>query len=477
MKPAFPGGSLFAVLLLAAPAAGQEAPEVPEDLQETYGAFATALVEGRADEAIEFYAEDAVVLVDSEHVYRGRSTILEGFLRAYLQAPGGGGGGGPDTEIRVDGVVGGEDVVTLAGRYTNPAEASGVYSNTWERQADGSWKLAASVMTFEATDGARAAGRDSVGSAPELLRRPYTSSGAGREREYFVYLPRGYHDAPRKDWPVVLYLHGSGERGDGREDLGRVLSHGPLHEAWIQKRDLPFVIVSPQLPVFGRTEQVEEGRSSGGRQPPGRLEEGTPPRYEICPPVGEGECVIAPHRRAFDRTRGEARPIARTGADELERIRPFGMDFDYPPEEWPPDGWFRVEADLLSIVDDVLDAFRADPDRVYLTGISYGGFGAFDLAASRPDRWAALAPVVGTGDLEDAPALADAGVPIWMFAGGADPLIKPHWLYEMARALEEAGHPNVRLTVHEDMAHDAWRRVYAGRDLYDWFLSQRRSNR
>lgn len=200
-----------------------------------------------------------------------------------------------------------------------------------------------------------------------------------------------------------------------------------------------------------------------------------PPRYEICHP--QGDCLVAPHQRAFQQARGGGRPIARTGADEFERIRPFGMQFDYPPEEWPPDGWFRVEGDLVAILDDVLGAFRADSDRVYLTGVSYGGFGVFDLAASHPDRWAALAPVVGTGDLEDVPVLAEAGIPIWMFAGGTDPLVKPHWLYAMARALEEAGHPDVRLTVHEDMTHDAWRRVYEGRDLYDWFLSQRRSER
>lgn len=153
MKLRSPGRSLLAVLLLAAPAAGQQAPEIPQDLQETYGAFATALVEGRADAAIEFYAEDAVVLVDSEHVYRGRSAILEGFLRVYLEAPAG--EDDPRTKVRVDGVVVGEGVVTLVGRYTNPAGAAGIYGNTWKRQDDGSWKLAVSVMTFEGADEAR----------------------------------------------------------------------------------------------------------------------------------------------------------------------------------------------------------------------------------------------------------------------------------------------------------------------------------
>lgn len=163
MKLRATAASLLALLLPMAPAAAQEFPEIPPDLQETYGAFATALVEGRADDAVGFYAEDAVVLVDSEHVYRGRSAILEGFLRAYLEAPAG--EDGREAEIRVDGVVVGEGVVTLAGRYTNPAEASGIYGNTWERQDDGSWKLAASVMTFEAGDGARAPGRARLGFA------------------------------------------------------------------------------------------------------------------------------------------------------------------------------------------------------------------------------------------------------------------------------------------------------------------------
>jgi ketosteroid isomerase-like protein len=149
-------------LLLAAvspppPADAQERPYIPEDLQRTCGAFAAAMVAGDAAEAAaEFYAEDAVVLVDSEHVYRGRSAILEGFLRSCLEDPSGPEEDGPETEIEVDRVVAGEGAVTLAGRYSSPAGAAGVYSNTWKRQADGSWRLAASVMTFEPAQAATA---------------------------------------------------------------------------------------------------------------------------------------------------------------------------------------------------------------------------------------------------------------------------------------------------------------------------------
>lgn len=130
---------------------GQGTTAIPEDLQATYGAFATAMVEGSAEEAIEFYAADAVVLVDHEHVYYGRPAIREGFLVDYLEVASRAVEDGARTEIEVDRVVVGEGVVTLAGRYTNPTGAAGVYSNTWALQADGSWKLAASVLTFESS--------------------------------------------------------------------------------------------------------------------------------------------------------------------------------------------------------------------------------------------------------------------------------------------------------------------------------------
>jgi predicted peptidase len=106
-----------------------------------------------------------------------------------------------------------------------------------------------------------------------------------------------------------------------------------------------------------------------------------------------------------------------------------------------------------------------------------GGFGAFHMAARFPDRWAAMATVVATGRPETARTLAEARLPIWMFGGGKDTIVKPHWLYTMARALEEAGHPALRFTMHEDMDHDAWKRVYAGQDLYEWLLRYRSDER
>ena len=61
-----------------------------------------------------------------------------------------------------------------------------------------------------------------------------------------------------------------------------------------------------------------------------------------------------------------------------------------------------------------------------------------------------------------------------MFHGGRDNVIKPAWAYDLANALEREGHPSVRFTVHEDLGHDCWTRVYSGQDLYTWLLGQRR---
>jgi len=129
---------------------------------------------------------------------------------------------------------------------------------------------------------------------------------------------------------------------------------------------------------------------------------------------------------------------------------------------------------LIHILDEVLATRRADSERVYLTGLSYGGYGSFYMAAAHPERWAAVAPIVGTGDPATAGVIAEHRLPIWIFGGGRDPVIHVGWLYDMAQALVAAGHPDVRFTVHEDMGHDAWTRVYSSLDFYEWLLSNRR---
>ena len=276
-------------------------------------------------------------------------------------------------------------------------------------------------------------------SEPQLLRVPYTSNVDGARREYFVYLPRGYADDPAKSWPLLLHLHGNGERGNGREDLDFTLIHGPLYEAWIQKRDLPFVMIVPQLHMFGMDEKFSYIANRSRAQIPERLPNEAPPRNYFEP---SGAMHAGPEILAWDN-------------------EPLGL----------PWGWDKVEQDLLDMLDYVSAEFRVDERRNYLTGLSYGGFGSWYMASKHPQRFAAVAPVVGWGHPELMASIAAHKVPVWVFAGGRDRTVEKSYFYAGVNQLEQAG-GEVRFTVHEDMSHDVWRRVYEGADLYGWLLSK-----
>lgn len=196
---------------------------------------------------------------------------------------------------------------------------------------------------------------------------------------YALVLPDGY-DEGDDAWPLVLFLHGSGERGD---DLSRVAIHGPLKE--VRKgRAFPFVLVAPQLPA--------------------------------------------------DRPRWEAR-------------------------------------ELGALLDHIEATHRIDPARVYVTGLSMGGYATWDLVMHFPDRFAAAAPVCGGGLPFRAPAFAQT--PIWAFHGALDPIVPLERSAEMARAINAMG-GEVKLTVYPEATHDAWTATYADPAFYAWMLDHRR---
>lgn len=283
---------------------------------------------------------------------------------------------------------------------------------------------------------------------PQLLRVPYHSKATNESREFLVYLPVGYQTEPSRLWPVILYLHGGGERGDGRGELDYVLGHGPLREAWICHRDLPFVMIAPQLPVFDQEVQVQ-----------GRVGAAWPVRPATAPrPATAADRPTQPMMRAPNT---KPHPI-------------FNVTEAWGDDGFPG-GWQLCDEDLLAMLDMVLHEYRVDQDQVYLTGSSYGGHGTWHIAMTHPHLWAAIAPMCGDGNSAMAGELAKRQLPIWMFHGGRDTLNKPQWAYDMANALEAAGHQSVRFTVHEDCGHNCWTRAYGGQDLYDWFLRHKRS--
>ena len=280
-------------------------------------------------------------------------------------------------------------------------------------------------------------------SAPELKRVSYHSDATGLERDYYVYLPEGF--AQQERWPVLMFLQGNGERGNGKDDLDWLLVSGPLFEAWSQRRHLPFVIVAPQLPMF---HQANQGFITGRTRDRIRYPRPEGPYPE--PPPG-------PYRGKIKMDGAPADPQM-----------PFGLD-------GTEEGWSMIEPELLAMLDTVLARYKGDPDRVYLTGLSTGGFGTWYLAGKHPERFAAIAPVSAFCHPDLAPAIAKARLPVWVFTGGRDPYFKQKNFYPALNLLEALGDPDVRFTILADMGHDAWNRVYAGQDLYDWLLRQKKS--
>jgi len=195
---------------------------------------------------------------------------------------------------------------------------------------------------------------------------------------YLLYLPPGY-DKADKPFPLILFLHGAGERGD---DLAQVKKHGPP-KIVARKKDFPFIVVSPQAPARG--------------------------------------------------------------------------------------GW-RTDR-LLALLDDVEKQYKVDKDRVYLTGLSMGGYGTWRLAAEAPERFAAIAPICGGGDPKTAEKLK--GLPIWVFHGAKDRAVPLKRSEDMVAALKKAGH-EVKFTVYPDAGHDSWTATYDNPELYKWFLEHKR---
>jgi predicted peptidase len=138
------------------------------------------------------------------------------------------------------------------------------------------------------------------------------------------------------------------------------------------------------------------------------------------------------------------------------------------------------DATLLALLDQVSTKLELDASRVYLTGLSMGGFGAWSLGMRHPERIAALMPICGGGRLADITtaqpnqkaALQRLGV--WAFHGAKDRVVPLEESERMVAALKSIGAGDVQLTVYPDAEHDAWTATYANVAVYDWLLQHAR---
>jgi predicted peptidase len=129
--------------------------------------------------------------------------------------------------------------------------------------------------------------------------------------------------------------------------------------------------------------------------------------------------------------------------------------------------------ELNDLLQEIIRMHRVDRQRIYLTGLSMGGYGTWSLAMAYPDTFAALAPVCGGGDPGRVGRIKH--LPIWVFHGAKDDIVPFEESESMVKALRRAGN-DVRFTVYPDARHDSWTETYNNPRLYEWFLSHRRKD-
>ena len=125
---------------------------------------------------------------------------------------------------------------------------------------------------------------------------------------------------------------------------------------------------------------------------------------------------------------------------------------------------------LPAMVEKVAGKYAVDRSRFYVTGLSMGGFGAWELAARFPELWAAVVPICGGGNPLDAPKLKD--IPIWAFHGAEDDIVAPGRSREMIAAIRAAGGKPLYSEL-EGIGHDSWTPAYESEELLEWIFSQR----
>jgi predicted peptidase len=196
------------------------------------------------------------------------------------------------------------------------------------------------------------------------------------ESYFLLYLPEGY-DSLDQQWPLLLFLHGSGERGTMIE---LVKKHGPpkMIENGYQ---FPYIVVSPQC---------------------------------------------------------------------------------------PEDQWWSLDM-LDMLLTEMVQRYKVDTTRIYITGLSMGGYAAWQLAIAYPDRFAAIVPVCGGADAQFAPLIKD--LPIWAFHGAKDDVVPLSEEENMVNALKGLGSA-VKFTVYPEAGHDAWTAAYNDEEMWKWLEAQ-----
>jgi predicted esterase len=137
------------------------------------------------------------------------------------------------------------------------------------------------------------------------------------------------------------------------------------------------------------------------------------------------------------------------------------------PQSDVPTGW---DIDMLyKLLQDIKKKYRVNNQKVYVTGLSMGGFGTWALAIKYPDEFAAIAPVCGGGDTSTAWKLRN--IPVWCFHGAKDDVVPPASSINLVNAAR-IYNPSVSFTLYPNANHNSWDTTYNNDSLYRWMLAQ-----
>ncbi|MGE5108375.1 MAG: prolyl oligopeptidase family serine peptidase [Sphingobacteriales bacterium] len=235
-------------------------------------------------------------------------------------------------------------------------------------------------------------------SQPPVFSYEKYSNGKGDTLNYRQLFPD--YDTLRK-YPLIIFLHGSGERGSDNEQQ---LKWGVMNFAAEQNMiKHPAIVIAPQCPVGMFWSNFSERNKSR-------------------------EMTLQP---------SPSKPM------EL----------------------------LISLIQKLIKAYPVDTNRIYITGLSMGGMGTFDIIERYPHLFAAAVPVCGFGDTSRAASIAH--IPMWIYHGAEDAAVNPLYSLDMVQALTKAGaHPG--LTLYPEVGHFSWLGAYSDPLMIEWLFRQHR---
>ena len=215
---------------------------------------------------------------------------------------------------------------------------------------------------------------------------------------YRIHVPQNLK--PDEKVPLILFLHGAGERG---ADNIRQLVHGiPSLLSYTLRKHIPAIIIVPQCPADMQWVNV-----------------------------------------------------------------PWGGD----SHTMPPTPSLPMQA-VMALLAQSLSSLPVDLSRVYITGISMGGFGTWDLLQRKPEIFAAAIPICGGGDTAEAAKLKNT--PIWAFHGDQDNAVKTQRSRDMSEAIKQSGGSLIEYTEYPGVSHNSWTRTYANDEVLDWLFAQKK---